>query len=286
MPDTTTTVYGLTKPEEGGSAGTWDTKLNADMDSLDGELARPRWPFNSPTVGATTTLDLSVARTFVFTVTQTTTLAFSNVPASTFTTRVVAIITNGSAFALIFPASVVWLAGAGPTFRASGVDIVELITRDGGTTWYASKMTAPSCLYQNVNLTTTSGSEVSLATFALPAGTLTTNGQSLRITMTGLAPAGGAAYNITFGATTLTAGLATITGARSFKAVIELSRVSATVQVGLFLGTDSAPQVAFHVRPTAAETLANAITLDFRGRATVGGQTFTVDIIKVELVGA
>src|SRR5438128_11866490 len=97
-------VYGLIKRARGDTP--WDVEVNADLDSIDAEIARPRIPPNSPTVGATTTCDLNLSRFFIFTVSQATTLAFTNVPSASFAVRIRLLITNGSAFALTFPASV------------------------------------------------------------------------------------------------------------------------------------------------------------------------------------
>lgn len=138
MADTTTPVYGFTKPEVGASADTWGTKLNDDLDDVDAELARPRWPFNSPAVGAGTSLDLALARFFVFTVDEATTISFANVPAGSFVLRVLCLITNGGAFAVTWPGSVSWTDGVAPALAASGTDLIELVSRDAGTTWYAS----------------------------------------------------------------------------------------------------------------------------------------------------
>lgn len=134
---TPTTVYALDKPSVGGDAGAWGTLLNTNLDDIDSELARPRIIHNSPTVGATTTCDLANGRVFGFTVGMASTLAFTNVPTSAFAVFVDLLITNGGAFALTFPASVTWLAGVAPSLQVAGVDHVRMVTRDGGTTWFA-----------------------------------------------------------------------------------------------------------------------------------------------------
>jgi len=143
---TLTTVYQFSKPAVAGDADAWGGLLNTDLDSLDTFLARPRIKKNAPTVGASTTLDLSLATAFEFTVSQATTLSITNAPATlpdgtVPVTRVFLKITNGGAFAITWPGSIVWpyeTANVAPTgLAASGVDLIELVSYDAGTTWYA-----------------------------------------------------------------------------------------------------------------------------------------------------
>lgn len=140
MATTFSANYGFDKPANGDTG--WGGIRNTNMDDLDAELFKPRIGQSALAWGATTTIDVSLARVFTGTVNAISTIAFSNVPA-TFpngavvpTVRIWLLLTNAGAFAISWPASIVWLKGAAPVFRASGVSVVELVTRDGGTTWY------------------------------------------------------------------------------------------------------------------------------------------------------
>jgi hypothetical protein len=140
MATTFTNNYRFSLPALGDAS--WGGLRNQNATDVDAELFKPRIGQSALTWGATTTVDLSLARVFTGTNNAISTIAFSNVPA-TFPNgavvpfvRVVLLITNGGAFAITWPASVVWFKGAAPEFRASGVDRVVLETRDGGTTWY------------------------------------------------------------------------------------------------------------------------------------------------------
>lgn len=177
MPGTPSPLYQFVIPTVSGDSGTWGTSLNANLNNLDTYLGSPRINLTQPTVGATTTLNFTTgpACTFQFTVSQATTIAFSNVPGAIpagTACLVVArcIITNGSAFALTWPAAVHWI-GTAPTLQAAGVDLIELWTTDGGTNWYAARLTG---LGSGVKRHSKATSSVELAT-AIAGGTTTLN---------------------------------------------------------------------------------------------------------------
>jgi len=159
-----TTNYGWTKPTVGGDSDTWGTKLNTLFDAIDTDLqvvddvadaAMPKaggaftgevgmftdkWEIAGPSSSAgALEIDLALARFFHFTITEATTISFSNVPATGDAVFVVLEITDGGAISVTWPASVKWPGGSAPSLTASGVDIITLYTRDGGTTWRGAR---------------------------------------------------------------------------------------------------------------------------------------------------
>ena len=84
----------------------------------------------------TLTLDCATANVFEFTPSQNiTTLTISNVPTSGDAYAMVLKI-GGSAHAITWGAAVKWAAATAPTLSASNVDVIVLLTVDGGTNWY------------------------------------------------------------------------------------------------------------------------------------------------------
>ena len=74
-----------------------------------------------------------------FTLTRDITLSFTALaPSSVSQSRTVSfIITNGGAFSITWPSNITWLNGTAPTLKASGIDIVTLISPNEGINWYA-----------------------------------------------------------------------------------------------------------------------------------------------------
>lgn len=107
--------------------------------------------------GAAATLDCSLANVFDLTLTAACTLTISNPPISGRNGTIYAILRQGGtgSYTVTWPASVKWQnptngldTGSAPTlFTAVGaVDVIELSTNDGGTTWGAADLSQPGLL--------------------------------------------------------------------------------------------------------------------------------------------
>lgn len=163
---TNTTNYSWSKPDVNGSSGAWGGLLNTIIDSIDsivkavsdvanaalpkaggtmtGELEVLTERYTTVDLGTIATnanfeLDLDAGNFFFGTVTAAVTLSFKSgtVPASSRFFAVVLEITNGGTN-VSWPTSVKWPGGTAPALQASGVDVVSMYTRDGGTTWRAA----------------------------------------------------------------------------------------------------------------------------------------------------
>jgi len=92
----------------------------------------------SATTG-TATGDLSAASVFTVTPTGNITLAFSNVPASGTACTVTVIVSQGATVRTVTPPTgTKWMGAPAPTQVANKACIINLLTVNGGTTWYAT----------------------------------------------------------------------------------------------------------------------------------------------------
>lgn len=137
----------------GGSAAEWAFVGESDhadladnpIDFADVEVSRPEfkdYAETSPTpssVTGTLTLDLETGNVFDSTLTEATTLAFANPPATgkAGTAFLIARQDATGGRTLAFPASVMWASGTAPTISsaANAIDVFTFVTRDAGTTW-------------------------------------------------------------------------------------------------------------------------------------------------------
>lgn len=142
---TGTAVHGLgTMSTQAATAvnidgGTVDGTLIGSVTPAVGVFLQSRGRHISPTFGTTTTLDWSAGDSFGFTASGTgaATLAFSNLPASGYSSWITVEINNGGLRTWTYPTGTKWPAGTPPALSSSGRDRINFFTRDGGTTFDA-----------------------------------------------------------------------------------------------------------------------------------------------------
>lgn len=129
-----------------GDAGKF-LKVNSTEDGIEWSNSSASDALNAPyekveahgTISVNTEIAASDGNIHTFTVGGNITLTLNPNCLTGFCRTLTLIITNGGAYTITWPASVKWAGGSAPTFTASGVDIVTLITVDAGTTWYGSE---------------------------------------------------------------------------------------------------------------------------------------------------
>jgi hypothetical protein len=84
-------------------------------------------------ISGATPIDWSAGGYQTMTVGAAATLSFTNLPTTGLAQGLTLEITNGAAFTLTWPAGIKWPSASAPTLTTSGVDIVELVCRDGST---------------------------------------------------------------------------------------------------------------------------------------------------------
>lgn len=138
MADTLSPIQEFVKPQVGGSAGTWGTKVNTDLDNLDSLVSVPRVQRQTLADG-TVTWVVSAGVVAKVAITQNTVIAFSGWAADTTpfkpAQRALLQITGDGSHTVTFT-GVTWLSGVTPILTAAQVFYVEVFTVDNGTTKY------------------------------------------------------------------------------------------------------------------------------------------------------
>ena len=80
-------------------------------------------------------VDLRAGNYFTKTISTTTTLTVSNVPASGTAASFILDLTNGGSATITWWSGTKWVGGTSPTLTAAGRDVLGFFTHDGGTTW-------------------------------------------------------------------------------------------------------------------------------------------------------
>ena len=132
---TTGAIY---ERQSGDNGTTWSEAIELPSTAADALNAPYEAVEEHGAISVDTTIAASDGNIHTFTVGGNITLTLNPNCLTGFCRTLTLVITNGGAYTITWPASVKWDGGSAPTFTASGVDIVTLITVDAGTTWYGS----------------------------------------------------------------------------------------------------------------------------------------------------
>jgi hypothetical protein len=123
--ETDTLMIGAYQPRSG------TTVRIGGISEFEGAVANTK---ASGSVSGTTNIDMSAYSYYAHTLTGNTTYTVSNIPVG-FTSFILEL-TNGGAYTITWPSYTKWNAGVSPTLTSSGgVDMIQFMTDDGGTTW-------------------------------------------------------------------------------------------------------------------------------------------------------
>lgn len=95
-------------------------------------------------VTGTVNLSFAASNYYSFTVANNISVNFIGTPANTRAAIMILEITNGGAFTVTWPSSVKWPSGTAPNLTLAGVDLIVLITDDGGINYRATRVMADS----------------------------------------------------------------------------------------------------------------------------------------------
>jgi len=135
--DLSTATSDSTSPAMTESSSNTDIKLKSDGTKIYVAGNTNDSIYQYSTVSYTQTLDLSTGTYFSFTPSATTTVSFTNAPASGKAVGF-AVEINGDGSAITWPTSVKWPSGTAPTATASK-EVYAFVTTDGGTTYYGKQ---------------------------------------------------------------------------------------------------------------------------------------------------
>ena len=86
--------------------------------------------------GGSTSIDLTSANNFEYTVNATSTITFANSPTAPKAFGFTLVLNNGGSQAITWPTGTLWAGGIAPALTASGTDILVFYTYDGGVSYY------------------------------------------------------------------------------------------------------------------------------------------------------